>query len=128
MDWFKRLGGQLAGRNPFAGDCLPGRVSLFHPKHPCMPLPAPWNYREPFKIFEAFYTEADQATGAARHNRYLDLPGLAPVLVTRDPGIIKAIQRNTGDKPGQFDRDTAPTAGIGRATGRDSLLYSNGAQ
>jgi cytochrome P450 len=33
----------------------------------------------------------------------------------------------TGDKPGQFDRDTSPTAGIARATGEDSLLYANGA-
>jgi cytochrome P450 len=32
----------------------------------------------------------------------------------------------TGDKPGEFDRDTAPTSGIGRATGRDTLLYANG--
>jgi cytochrome P450 len=47
--------------------------------------------------------------------------------VTRDPGIIKAIQADTGDKPGQFDRDTSPTAGIARATGEDSLLYANGA-
>ena len=34
----------------------------------------------------------------------------------------------TGDKPGQLDRDTFPTRGIARATGADSLLYSNGAQ
>jgi len=127
-NWFKRLARQLVGRNPFTGDCLPGRVSLFHSRHPCLPVPTPWNYSEPFKIFEGFYTEADTATGSARHNRYLDILGLAPVLVTRDPGIIKAIQRDTGDKPGQFDRDTQPTAGIGRATGRDSLLYANGAQ
>lgn len=51
---------------------------------------------------------------------------LDPVLATRDPGMIKAILSATGDKPGQFDRDTAPSAGIARATGKDTLLYSNG--
>jgi cytochrome P450 len=128
QDWTKRLVKQLQGKNPFAGDCLPGRVSLFHPRHPASPVPLPWNYKDPFQIFKAFYTEADEATGAAQHNRYLDLPGFAPVLVTRDPAIIKSIQAATGEKPGQFDRDTTPTAGIGRATGTDSLLYSNGVQ
>ncbi len=48
------------------------------------------------------------------------------VLLTRDPVIIRAVQSATGDKPGQFDRDASPTAGIARATGEDSLLYSNG--
>ena len=91
-----------------------------------MPVPLPWNYKEPIRIFEAFYSEADRETGWGKHNRYLYAAGLPPVLVTRDPGIIKAIQANTGDKPGQFDRDTSPTAGIARATGEDSLLYANG--
>jgi cytochrome P450 len=54
------------------------------------------------------------------------VPGLAPVLVTRDPGVIRAISSDTGDRPGQFDRDTMPSTGIARATGMDSLLYSNG--
>ena len=91
-----------------------------------MPVPLPWNYKEPIRIFEAFYSEADRETGWGKHNRYLYAAGLPPVLVTRDPGIIKAIQADTGDKPGQFDRDTSPTAGIARATGEDSLLYANG--
>ena len=52
--------------------------------------------------------------------------GLPPVLVTREPAIIKAVLSATGDKPGQFDRDTSPSAGIARATGEDSLLYANG--
>jgi len=91
-----------------------------------MPVPLPWNYKEPIQIFEAFYSEADRETGWGKHNRYLYAAGLPPVLVTRDPGIIKAIQADTGDKPGQFDRDTSPTAGIARATGEDSLLYANG--
>ncbi|MCB1225951.1 MAG: cytochrome P450 [Verrucomicrobiales bacterium] len=128
LSWFSRTLRQLRGDNPFQGDALPGRVSLFHPGHPVAPVPTPWNYREPLRIFEAFYTEAAEAEGDACHSRYLDLPGMKPVLVTRDPAFIKAIQAMTGDKPGQFDRDTAPTAGIGRATGTDSLLYSNGAQ
>lgn len=52
---------------------------------------------------------------------------MSPVLVTRDPPLIRAISAATGDKPGQFDRDTMPTAGIARATGERSLLYANGA-
>jgi len=51
---------------------------------------------------------------------------IAPVLLTREPAVIKAVLAATGDKPGQFDRDTSPMAGIARATGEDSLLYSNG--
>ena len=54
------------------------------------------------------------------------MPGLPPVLVTREPAVIRAVLSATGDKPGQFDRDTAPTTGIARATGEDSLLYANG--
>jgi len=41
-------------------------------------------------------------------------------------GCHQAVLAATGDKPGQFDRDTSPTAGIARATGEDSLLYANG--
>jgi cytochrome P450 len=52
---------------------------------------------------------------------------LPPLLLTVEPAVIKAVLGMAGDKPGQFDRDTSPTAGIGRATGTDSLLYSNGA-
>lgn len=48
------------------------------------------------------------------------------MFVTRDPRIIRAISAETGDRPGQFDRDTLPSSGIARATGKDSLLYSNG--
>ncbi len=51
---------------------------------------------------------------------------MAPVLVTREPAFIRAVLSATGDKPGQFDRDTGPTSGIARATGEDSLLYANG--
>lgn len=51
---------------------------------------------------------------------------MAPVLVTRDREIIRAILHATGDKPGQFDRDTLPSTGIARATGKDTLLFANG--
>src|SRR5262249_23935539 len=61
------------------------------------------------------------------HNRYLEVPGFAPILVSRDPGIIRAITSETGDMLGQFDRDTLPSTGIARATGEDTLLFSNGA-
>ncbi|MEM8955059.1 MAG: cytochrome P450 [Verrucomicrobiota bacterium] len=125
-EWAGHLSRQIRGKNPFGGDCLPTRVSLFGRQRPAAPIPLPWNYKEPIRIFEAFYTEADEEEGWGRHNRYLYAGGFPPVLVSRDPGMIKAIQADTGDKPGQFDRDTSPTAGIARATGEDSLLYANG--
>jgi cytochrome P450 len=127
--WVTHLSRGLSGENPFhGGDLLPSRVSVFGSDGPTLPFPHPWNYREPIKIFEAFYTGAEKESGTgARHNRYLYFAGLPPVLLTRDPAVIKAILAATGDKPGQFDRDTEPTAGIARATGVDSLLYANGA-
>jgi cytochrome P450 len=124
--WSKHLWQQVRGINPFGGDCLPTRVALFELGRPALPFPHLWNYKNPIKIFETFYWNADKETGWGKHNRYLYIAGLPPVLMTRDPGIIKAVLGATGDKPGQFDRDTAPTAGIARATGEDSLLYSNG--
>jgi hypothetical protein len=39
--------------------------------------------------------------------------------------IIRAISAETGDKEDQFDRDTLPSTGIARATGKDSLLYES---
>ena len=124
--WSARLWQQVRGVNPFGGDCLPTRVSLFGFGRPTLPFPHPWNYQNPIKIFQTFYWDAEKKTGWGKHNRYLYVAGLSPVLLTRDPGIIKAVLSATGDKPGQFDRDTSPTAGIARATGEDSLLYSNG--
>lgn len=125
--WAARCLQQIRGVNPFDGDCLPARVPLIGLGRPALPFPHLWNYKEPIKIFETFYWGAEKETGAGKHNRYLYVAGLPPVLLTRDPAIIKAILAATGDKPGQFDRDTTPTAGIARATGEDSLLYSNGA-
>jgi cytochrome P450 len=130
-----RLPGQVLARNPFRGDGahgsdgLPGRVRLFAPAsgRPALPFPHPWNYQEPIRILDTYFHGADAAVGFARHNRYLDVPGFAPILVTRDPAIIRAIATETGDKPGQFDRDTLPSTGIARATGPDTLLYANGA-
>src|SRR5437870_3321239 len=121
-----RLWQQFKGVNPFDGDCLPTRVSLFGFGRPTLPFPHPWNYKEPIKIFETFFWDAEKETGSGKHNRYLYIAGLPPVLLTREPAIIRAVLAETGDKPGQFDRDTSPTAGIARATGEDSLLYSNG--
>ncbi len=125
-----RVYGQLRGRSPFGGTIKPGRVALFAPfsGRPTQPYPHPWNYRKPLRILESFYHGAEaEVDPGARHTRYLDVPGFSPVLVTRDPALIRAISMETGDKPGQFDRDTLPTAGIARATGEPSLLYSNGA-
>src|SRR5207249_8177247 len=124
--WATHLLRQVTGVNPFAGDCLPTRVPLFGFGRPALPFPHLWNYKDPLKIFETFYSGAEKETGSGKHNRYLYVAGFPPVLLSRDPGIIKAVLGATGDKPGQFDRDTSPTRGIARATGEDSLLYSNG--
>ena len=124
--WSARFWQQVRGVNPFGGDCRPSRVSLFGFGRPTLPFPHLWNYKNPIKIFETFYWDAGQETGSGKHNRYLYLAGLPPVLLTREPAVIKAVLAATGDKPGQFDRDTSPMAGIARATGEDSLLYSNG--
>jgi cytochrome P450 len=123
-----RLPGQVLRINPFGGDCRPARVPLFQPgsRRPTTPFPHPWNYGEPIRILETYFWGADAEQGPGRHNRYLDVPGFPPVLVTRDPGIIRAITTETGDLPGQFDRDTLPSTGIARATGEDTLLYANG--
>lgn len=94
---------------------------------PTVPFPHPWNYDQPIRILESYFWDADSETGPGRHNRYLDVPGFAPILVSRDPGIIRAITTDTGDQSGQFDRDPLPSTGIARATGTDTLLYSNGA-
>lgn len=128
--WLARTWRQLRRVNPYrAGNCLPSRVPLFAPfafGRPSLPVPHYFNYREPIRILDAYFWKTDRLTGCARHNRYLDVPGMPHVLVTRDPAIIQAVLTATGDKPGQFDRDTTPSAGIGRATGQDSLLYANG--
>ncbi|MEX2049007.1 MAG: cytochrome P450 [Gemmatimonadota bacterium] len=125
--WPRRTWRQLRGVNPFAGDCLPSRVPLFARGRPSLPFPHLGNYREPLRILETFYVSAEHSSRCARHNRYLDVLGLAQVLVTRDPGVIRAVLSATSDAPGDFDRDTTPTRGIARATGEDTLLYSNGA-
>lgn len=126
----KRLPRQLLRVSPFDGDIEPGRVPLLAPGsgRPALPFPHPWNYRTPIDILETYFWKAGQEEGAARHSRYLDVPGFYPVLVTRDPRLIRAIAADTGDKPGQFDRDTMPSVGIARATGEDTLLYANGPQ
>jgi cytochrome P450 len=118
---------QLLGRNPFSGATQPGRVPLlFQSGRRCLPFPHPWNYRQPLTILDAYFHGADEEQGFARHNRYLDVPGFPPVLVTRDPAVIRAILTATGDREGQFDRDTLPSTGIARATGEDTLLFGNG--
>jgi cytochrome P450 len=124
--WSARLWQQIRGVNPFDGDCLPTRVSLCGFGRPTLPFPHLWNYKNPIKIFETFYWDGQKEMGSGKHNRYIYLAGLPPVLLTREPAVIKAVLGATGDKPGQFDRDTSPMAGIARATGEDSLLYSNG--
>lgn len=125
---FARLGQQLLRRNPFEGDIIPTRLPLlsFTSSRPTLPFPHPWNYKKPIKILETYFWDTEDNEAAGRHNRYLDVPFLKPVLVTRDPTVIRAISKATGERSGQFDRDTLPSKGIARATGPDSLLYANG--
>ena len=124
--WSRRFVRQVRGANAFEGDWMPTRVPLFGFGRPSLPFPHHWNYREPLRILDTFFWAAERETGSGKHNRYLAVPGMPYVLVTRDPAVIRAVLSDTGDKPGQFDRDTAPTVGIARATGEDSLLYANG--
>ncbi|MFL5242020.1 MAG: cytochrome P450 [Gemmataceae bacterium] len=123
-----RVPRQILAISPFDGDCRPTRVPIFLPGagRPCLPFPHPWNYGEPIRILETFFWGADREHGPGRHNRYLEIPGFAPILVSRDPGIIRGIATETGDREGQFDRDTLPSTGIARATGKDTLLFANG--
>ena len=123
-----RLQKQLLGINPFDGDSKPSRVRLFSPwkGRPSLPFPHPWNYTRPIQILETYFCNADREQGPGRHNRYLDVPGFTPVLVSRDPGIIKAILLATSDSPGHFDRDTLSLSGISRVAGKDTLIYANG--
>jgi len=126
-NFLARLAKQLLGKNPFGGDCRPARVPiLFARGRPTVPFPHPWNFERPIDILAAFFSGADEESAAGRHNRYLDVPGFPPVLVTRDPGVIRAVLTATGDREGQFDRDTLPSTGIARATGEDTLLFGNG--
>lgn len=124
----ERLPSQLLGVSPFQGNIRPGRIPLFSitSDRPTLPFPHPWNYDQPIRILETYFWNADVEKGSARHSRYLEIPGMAPVLVTRDPQVIRAIATETGDRTGQFDRDTLPSTGIARATGPDTLLYANG--
>ncbi len=112
--------------DPFGGDIKPGKVKFFQSDRPTLPFPHPWNYQRPISILETYFFETENCKGDAKHTRYLKIPFFSPVLVTRDPELIKEITLNTGDKQGQFDRDTMPSQGIARATGEDTLLYANG--
>ncbi len=129
LRWLARLPGQVIGTSPFAGEIKPVRVPAFWSMsgRPTLPFPHPWNYEKPISILESFFWEAEKDTGPGRHTRYLEVVGCLPILVTRDPAIIRAIATETGDKPGQFDRDTLPSVGIARATGMETLLFANGA-
>lgn len=128
MGRLTQLPRQILRRTPFSGDGLPSRVPLLisHGGRWRLPFPHPWNYDQPIDILASYFSGADREQGTARHNRYLDFPGFPTVLVTRDPGVIRAILTATGDREGQFDRDTMPSTGIARATGKDTLLFANG--
>jgi cytochrome P450 len=123
-----RVPRQLLRISPFDGDCRPTRVPLLKlgSRRPSLPFPHPWNYKQPLRILETYFWNADAEEGSGRHNRYLEFPGFPPVLVTRDPAMIRAITAESDDREGKFDRDTLPSTGIARATGKDTLLFSNG--
>jgi hypothetical protein len=106
---------QLVKKNKsvlFDGDCQPTRVPLFKPRRKTWPFPHPWNYHQPIERFEAYFYGTDEEVVSGRHNRYLEVPGFAPILVTRDPGIIRVITSETGDLAGQFDRDMMLSIGV----------------
>ena len=117
---------ETGGANPFKGDYFPSRMKLVGFGRPSLPFPHFWNYKSPIKILETYFYDTDSLSGSLKHNRYMSILGAYRILVSRDPKVIKAILSSTGDKPGQFDRDTRPSSGIARATGEDSLLYANG--
>jgi hypothetical protein len=60
---WSRLLRQIAGVNPFDGDCVPARVRLLGFGRPSLPFPHLWNYREPIRILETFFHDADRETG-----------------------------------------------------------------
>ena len=119
---------QLFCINPFKGDVAVSRVWITRPgtRGKTLPFPTRRNYHEPLEILSTFFAKADTAQGRARNNRYLEVPGFDPILVTRDPQVIRAVLTATGAGEGRLDRDTMPSTGIARATGPDTLLFSNG--
>lgn len=133
LTWTKkmsRLLRQLCLINPFKGDVPVSRVWITRPssRGRTLPFPTAKNYRQPIEILATFFAKAYRQKGYARHNRYVEIPGFDPVLVTRDPRVIRAILTSTGVGEGRVDRDTMPSEGIARATGPDTLLFANGQQ
>lgn len=121
---------QLLLINPFKGDVKVSRVWITRPssRGKTLPIPTGSNFHQPLDILATFFAKANPQQGDGQHNRYLEIPGFDPVFVSRDPGVLRAILTATGDKEGQFDRDTMPSTGIARATGPDTLLFANGPQ
>lgn len=124
----RQLPRQLLFRSPFKGDVATSRVWITRPesRNDTLPFPHPWNYHQPLEILDTFFSKADDQVGSAKHNRFLEIPFCSAVLISREPSVIRAILTATGDKEGQFDRDAMPATGIARATGADTLLFSNG--
>lgn len=125
----ERLPRQLLGISPFDGDIRPTRIPIFWRTsgRPTLPFPHPWNYHQPLTVLESCFWGGPAEEESGKHNRYLDIPGFAPVLISRDPQVIRVIATETGDRESQFDRDTLPSVGIVHATGKDMILYANGA-
>lgn len=119
---------QLCCINPFKGDVPVSRVWITRrsTRGDTLPFPTRGNYHQPIDILATFFAKAEGEVGRAKHNRYLEIPGFDPVMVTRDPEVIRAVLTATGAGEGRLDRDTMPSTGIARATGPDTLLFSNG--
>jgi len=119
---------QLCFINPFKGDVSVARVWITRPatRGATLPFPTRRNYHQPLDILATFFAKADAGKGRGKHNRYLEIPGFDPILVTRDPEVIRAVLTATGAGEGRLDRDTMPSTGIARATGPDTLLFANG--
>lgn len=126
----QRLPGQLLRQNPFSGNITPSRIPLWFSGNgrPCLPFPHIGNYRQPLQILDSCFWDADAETGDGKHYRYLNIPGVPPILISRDPAFIRAVAKESGDREGQFERDVILASGIAKGTGKDMLLYANGPQ
>ena len=61
-----------------------------------LPFTTRGNYCQPLDILATFFAKADAGKSRAKHNRYLEIPGFDPLLVTRDPEVIRAVLTATG--------------------------------
>ncbi len=109
----KRLPYQLLGESPFRGTYPARRLSIV-----ATALVTARHFRTPLRILDHVFRDGEAV-------KYLDVPGLPPILFIRDPEIIRTITVETANH-GAFDRDTLPTQGIARVVGGLNLLFAQG--